>query len=166
MDNYILRPATENDIPLILHFILELARYEKREDNVKATVQSLHDALFVKKTAHALIPELNGEPIGYAVYFYNFSTFEGRQGLYVEDVYINPEQRGRGFGKAVFVHLAQLASQNDCARMEWTCLDWNTPSHRFYQSLGASTHPSWIIHRLSGDRLDALAGKTVVSADM
>ena len=157
MSHFSIRPATQQDTPLILHFILELARYEQREKSVKATEQTLNDSLFVKKAANALILESEGVPIGYAVYFYNFSTFEGRPGLYLEDVYVDPAHRGKGYGKAVFEYLANLSQENGCARMEWTCLDWNTPSHRFYHGLGATTHPSWIIHRLKSEQIDALA---------
>ncbi len=157
MSHFSIRPATEQDTALILHYILELARYEQREKSVKATEQTIHDSLFVKKAANGLILESEDAPVGYAVYFYNFSTFEGRPGLYLEDVYVDPAYRGKGYGKAVFQYLANLARENGCARMEWTCLDWNTPSHQFYHGLGASTHPSWIIHRLKEEQIDALA---------
>lgn len=159
MNRFSIRPATEQDAALILEMIIGLARYEKRETSVHATEQTLRRSLFEKKAANALILEHDGTPIGYVIYFYNFSTFEGRPGLYVEDVYVSPEYRAKGYGTAVFEYLAHVARNEGCARMEWTCLDWNTPSHRFYHGLGATTHPSWIIHRLDGEALDRLAGQ-------
>lgn len=157
MNHFAIRPATEQDTALLLKLILELAQYEKLESNVNATEQSLQDSLFVKKAAHALILEYDAKPIGYALYFYNFSSFEGRPGLYVEDVYVAPEYRKKGYGKKVFAYLAKLARENNCARMEWVCLDWNTPSLAFYNSLGTTTHSEWIIHRLRGEHIENLA---------
>ncbi len=157
MSRFTIHPAAEQDIALILKLITELARYEKMESYVNATEQSLHDSLFVKKTANALILEHDKNPIGYAIYFYNFSSFEGRAGLYVEDIYIRPQYRKNGYGKKVFAYLADVACKNNCARMEWVCLDWNAPSLEFYQKLGTTTHSEWIIHRLKGEHIENLA---------
>lgn len=133
-----IRPATADDAELILRFITELAIYEKAEHEVKTDAAGIRDSLFAERaTAHGLICEHQGRPIGYAVYFFNYSTWLGKHGLYLEDLYVSPEARGLGAGKALLRHLAQLAVARDCGRFEWSVLDWNTPAIDFYQSFGA-----------------------------
>jgi len=153
MDNFTIRTANENDCELILQFINELARYEKMENDVSATPESLKEWLFQKRTAEAIFPLENGKEIGFALYFHNFSTFVGKGGLYLEDIFILPEYRGKGYGKAVFRYLIQKAKELDCGRIEWCCLDWNKPSIEFYKSLGAKPLDEWTIYRLSQDKL-------------
>ena len=133
-----IRPATRQDAGLILRFITELAVYEKAEVEVKANVADIEESLFSEgATAYALVCQVDGTAAGYAVYFYNYSTWLGKNGLYLEDLYITPEHRGKGAGKALFRHLAQLAVQQGCGRFEWSVLDWNEPAIRFYESCGA-----------------------------
>lgn len=157
MSVFSIRKAKPEDNGLIFKFIKDLAQYENMEDCVETTEEMLFDSLFVKNAAEVLIAQENGEPVGYALYFFNFSTFSGRRGLYLEDLYISPEYRAKGYGKAIFVYLAQLAGEAGCARMEWVCLDWNTPSQRFYRSIGAQQQSQWIIHRLDKDGIHKLA---------
>lgn len=155
-----IRPATADDAELILRFITELAIYEKAEHEVKTDAAGIRDSLFADgSTAHGLICEHNGQPIGYAVYFFNYSTWLGKHGLYLEDLYISPEARGLGAGKALLRHLAQLAVARDCGRFEWSVLDWNTPAIDFYQSFGARPQSEWTTYRLTGQALlDFAAG--------
>ncbi len=148
-----LRNAEEKDIPVIYELIKELAVYEKMEDKLIATEEILKESLFSKKAAEIAIAEYNGLPAGYAMYFYNFSSFIGKPGLYLEDIYIRPQYRGRGYGKSILSYLAELAVKKDCWGMEWTCLDWNEPSIRFYESIGAVHHEGWRIYRLKGEAL-------------
>ncbi len=157
MSVFTIRKAVPEDAGLIYRFIMELAVYEKMEDCVACNEQILHDSLFVRNAAKALIAEEDGNPVGYAIYFNNFSTFTGKPGLYLEDIYVTPSVRGKGYGKALFNHLAKVAEETDCARMEWACLDWNAPSLKFYKSLGAQSMPSWILHRLTDDGIHNLA---------
>ena len=152
-----LREAQPGDEGLVLSFIRQLAEYENLLDQVEADEATLRHSLFERKAAHALIAEENGEPIGFALYFYNFSTFIGRPGLYIEDVFIRPEYRGKGYGKAIFRHLANVALKEGCGRMEWTCLDWNEPSLRFYRSMGAVPMEEWTVQRLSQAQLRKVA---------
>lgn len=152
-----IRFARVEDCGLILRFIRELAEYENLLDQVTATEDDLREWLFGQKKAEVLIGELEGVPIGFALFFHNFSTFLGKAGLYLEDLYVVPAQRGKGLGKALLRRLAQIAKERGCGRMEWWCLDWNEPSLRFYRSLGAQPMKDWTVHRLTGEALDGLA---------
>ncbi|PTU80299.1 GNAT family N-acetyltransferase [Pseudomonas indoloxydans] len=155
-----IRPATADDAELILRFITELAIYEKAEHEVKTDAAGIRDSLFADgSTAHGLICEHNGQPIGYAVYFFNYSTWLGKHGLYLEDLYISPEARGLGAGKALLRHLAQVAVARGYGRFEWSVLDWNTPAIDFYESFGARPQSEWTTYRLTGQALlDFAAG--------
>ena len=155
-----IRPATPDDAELILRFITELAIYEKAEHEVKTDAAGIRDSLFAERaTAHGLICEHQGRPIGYAVYFFNYSTWLGKHGLYLEDLYVSPEARGLGAGKALLRHLAQLAVARGCGRFEWSVLDWNTPAIDFYESFGARPQSEWTTYRLTGQALlDFAAG--------
>ncbi len=133
----IIREAEPSDVKLILSFIRELAVYEKMEDEVVADETSLHEHLFNKKSCHCILSFENDLPIGFALYFFNFSTFAGKQGLYLEDLFVKPEHRGKGYGKKLLFELMQIAKQKNCARMEWAVLNWNTPAIEFYNSIGA-----------------------------
>ena len=157
MDGFRLRPAEEKDVPALLGFIREMADYEKMLDQVSATEADLKEWLFDKKTAEVLIPEVADVPVGYALFFHNFSTFLGKGGLYLEDIYIQPAYRGRGYGKTVFRELARIAEERQCGRMEWVCLDWNQPSIDFYLSMEAEPHGEWTIYRLTGEPLRKVA---------
>ncbi|MDN5518057.1 MAG: GNAT family N-acetyltransferase [Pseudomonas sp.] len=149
-----IRPATPEDAELILRFITDLAIYEKAEHEVKTDAAGIRDSLFAEdSTAHGLICENDGQPIGYAVYFFNYSTWLGKHGLYLEDLYVSPEARGLGAGKALLRHLAQLAVARDCGRFEWSVLDWNTPAIDFYESFGARPQSEWTTYRLAGQAL-------------
>jgi len=155
-----IRPATAEDAELILRFITDLAIYEKAKHEVKTDAAGIRDSLFSEgSTAHGLICENDGQPIGYAVYFFNYSTWLGKHGLYLEDLYVSPEARGVGAGKALLRHLAQLAVARDCGRFEWSVLDWNTPAIDFYESFGARPQSEWTTYRLTGQALlDFAAG--------
>ncbi len=153
-----IRPAVPADVPQIHRFITDLAIYEKAPEQVHATEAQLQATLFGPgATAHALMCEQGGLPIGYAVYFFNYSTWQGRNGLYLEDLYIDPAQRGSGAGKAMLKRLAQIAVARDCGRFEWSVLDWNQPARDFYESLGALPQAEWVRYRLTGDALATLA---------
>ena len=155
-----IRPATPEDAELILRFITDLAIYEKAEHEVKTDAAGIRDSLFAEgSTTHGLICENDGQPIGYAVYFFNYSTWLGKHGLYLEDLYVSPEARGLGAGKALLRHLAQLAVERGCGRFEWSVLDWNTPAIDFYESFGARPQSEWTTYRLAGQALlDFAAG--------
>ena len=144
-------------MPLILGMIRALAEYEQLLSEVVATESVLEEWLFDKKKAEVLFPMLEGKEIGFALYFHNFSTFLGRAGLYLEDLYIQPEYRGRGYGRKVLQKLAQIAVERGCGRLEWWCLDWNAPSIAFYKNLGAQPMDEWTVYRLTGDTLRDLA---------
>ncbi len=153
-----IREATPEDAALILHFITGLAIYEKAEHKVLASESDIYDSLFGKDaTAYGLICSRGDGPIGYAVYFFNYSTWLGKPGLYLEDLYILPEHRGSGAGKIFLKYLAKIAVSRGCGRFEWSVLDWNEPAIRFYKSLGAEPQDEWIIYRLTGDNLLKLA---------
>ncbi|MGA6099738.1 GNAT family N-acetyltransferase [Stutzerimonas marianensis] len=153
-----IRPATCADADLILRFITELAIYERAEHEVKTDAAGIEASLFGDDaTAHALICERDGQPIGYAVYFFNYSTWLGRNGLYLEDLYVTPEARGTGAGKALLKHLARIAVSRGCGRFEWAVLDWNEPAIQFYRSLGARPQDEWTTYRVTGTALQALA---------
>jgi len=151
------RFATEADTPLILNFIRGLAEYEKMLDLVVADEALLADQLFYKKNAEVIFALEDGVEVGFALFFHNFSTFLGRAGLYLEDLYVLPAYRGRGYGKAILQKLAAIAVERGCGRMEWWCLDWNQPSIDFYKSLGAESMDEWTVYRLTGDTLENLA---------
>jgi len=153
-----IRPASREDAALILRFVTELAIYERAEHEVQTDVAGIESSLFVEgASASALICERDGVPIGYAVYFFNYSTWLGRNGLYLEDLYVTPEARGTGAGKALLKYLARLAVSRGCGRFEWSVLDWNEPAIQFYESLGARPQDEWTTYRLTGDALRALA---------
>ena len=151
------RFAGREDVPLILQFIKDLAAYEKMEDQVVATEELLTEWIFEKQKAEVLFAVEEGEEVGFALFFHNFSTFLGRAGLYLEDLFVKPEFRGKGYGKALLGRLAQIAKERGCGRMEWWCLDWNHPSIDFYRSLGAEPMDEWTVYRLTGDTLDHMA---------
>jgi GNAT superfamily N-acetyltransferase len=152
-----IRSAVSADVPLILAFIKELADYENMLDDVVATEKILREWLFEKQKAEALIAELNGEPVGFALFFHNFSTFLGRAGIYLEDLFVRKAARGKGVGKALLKKLAAIALERGCGRLEWSCLDWNEPSIKFYLSLGAKPMSEWTAYRVIGEDLTALA---------
>ncbi len=153
-----IRKAVKGDASLILQFIRDLAVYEKLADAVVAESADIDRALFcAEPKAFALVAEWDGIPCGFALYFFNFSTFVGRHGVYLEDLFVPESHRGRGVGKALLVRLAQIAKENDCGRLEWSVLDWNAPAITFYKSLGAVPMDEWTIYRLSGDALSTLA---------
>jgi GNAT superfamily N-acetyltransferase len=147
------RNATENDCALILEFIKALAEYEKMSDDVVATEDLLREWIFEKQKAEVIFALEDGHEVGFALFFHNFSTFVGRAGIYLEDLFVLPEYRKRGHGKALILELARIANERGCGRMEWSCLDWNQPSIDFYLSLGATPMNEWTTYRLSGDTL-------------
>jgi GNAT superfamily N-acetyltransferase len=147
------RNATADDCALILEFIKELAEYEKMSDDVVATEDLLREWIFEKQKAEVIFALEDGREIGFALFFHNFSTFVGRAGIYLEDLFVKPEYRKRGHGKALILELARIANERGCGRMEWSCLDWNQPSIDFYLSLGATPMNEWTTYRLSGDAL-------------
>ncbi len=153
-----IRPATPADVATILRLVRELAEYEREPDAVVATEANLAEALFgARPAAEAVLAELDGAPVGFALFFHNFSTWTGRRGLYLEDLYVTPDARGRGVGKALLAHLAGIALDRGCARFEWAVLDWNTPALQFYAALVAQPLTEWTVHRLDGEALLALA---------
>ena len=151
------RFAVERDTPLILEFIKGLADYEHLLDQVVADEATLADQLFEKKNAEVLFVLEDEKEVGFALFFHNFSTFLGRAGLYLEDLFVLPEHRGKGYGKAILQRLAAIAVERGCGRMEWWCLDWNQPSIGFYKSLGAEPMSDWTVYRLAGKTLRDLA---------
>ena len=154
-----IRPATVADAGLILHFIRELAIYEKAEHAVQTDEIGIAESLFgADASARALICEADGEAIGYAVYFYNYSTWLGRKGIYLEDLYVSQEKRGVGAGKALLKYIARQAVAEGCGRFEWSVLDWNTPAIDFYTAAGAKPQDEWTVYRLEGEALKAFAG--------
>lgn len=158
MPQLILRAATPADTDTILRFIRELAIYEKAEQEVLSTPEHLQRTLFAPQPAvFGLIAELDGAPVGFAVYFFNYSTWQGQHGLYLEDLYVTPQARGVGAGKALLQRLAKIAVEKDCGRFEWSVLDWNTPAIDFYDTLGAKPQSEWIRYRLTGDALQHMA---------
>ncbi|MCG8507170.1 MAG: GNAT family N-acetyltransferase [Sphingomonadales bacterium] len=158
MSDITIRPANEADVPLILRFIRELAIYEKLEHEVVATEDGLRTTLFgVKPAAEVLIASLRGEPVGFALFFSNFSTFLGQAGLYLEDLYVVPEARGKGAGLALLRELARIAIARGYGRLEWWVLDWNQPSIDFYKALGAEPMDDWTVYRLGGEAMQRLA---------
>ncbi len=159
MSDIIFRPALPEDCPLILSFIKALAEYEKLSDQVVATEELLKEWIFEKGKAEVIFPVVDGEEVGFALFFHNFSTFLGRAGIYLEDLFIKPEYRGKGYGKATLQQLGRIALERRCGRLEWACLDWNRPSIDFYLSLDAKPMDEWTVYRLAGDSLRGLENK-------
>lgn len=153
------RYAQEGDVPLILNFIRELAAYEKMSDDVVATEALLTEWIFEKKKAEVIFALEDGKEVGFALFFHNFSTFLGRAGIYLEDLFVMPEYRGRGHGKGLLRTLAGIALDRGCGRLEWSCLDWNKPSIDVYLSVGAQPMDEWTVYRLTGDTLRGMAGR-------
>jgi GNAT superfamily N-acetyltransferase len=154
----VIRPAIKADAGLILRFVRELAEYEREAHAVKATVADLErDGFDVEPKFHAVIAEWNSKPAGFALFFYNYSTWEGRPGLYLEDLFVRPEFRQKGIGKSLLVHVARIAIRENCARFQWQVLNWNTPSIQFYESLGARMMKEWLTMRVEGEALKRLA---------
>ena len=147
------RYADRNDVPLILGFVKELADYEKMQNEVVADEKTLEEWIFDRQKAEVIFALEDGKEVGYALFFHNFSTFLGRAGIYLEDLYVQPEYRGKGHGKALLKKLASIAVERGCGRLEWSCLDWNKPSIDFYLSLGAEQMSEWTVYRLAGDTL-------------
>jgi GNAT superfamily N-acetyltransferase len=160
-----IRPATPTDIPLILEFIRELAEYEREPQAAVATqADLLRDGFGPEPKFRVDIAEWSGEPAGFALYFWNYSTWQGKPGLYLEDLFVRPHFRGKGIGKALLVHLARVAVKNNCGRLVWQVLDWNTPSIEFYKSLGAETMNEWLTMRVTGEGLVRLATEETSAA--
>ena len=159
LDKLVIRDAKESDIKVLLNLIKEIAEYEKMSDQVIATEETLMESIIKNNRANALILEVDNKEIGYCIYFYNFSTFIGRGGLYIEDIFIKKEYRGRGFGSEIFKFLAKKAKHEGVKRMEWSCLNWNEPSIKFYKSLGAIPMDEWTVYRLTEDKINELAEK-------
>ena len=157
MKDMTIRSARSDEASLILQFIKKLADYERCSDEVVATDEVIYDSIFVKHDADVVFIEEEGVVVGFALYFYNFSTFVGRKGLYLEDLFVLPEKRGLGYGKALLQHLARIAVEQNCGRMEWICLDWNEPSLRFYRSVGAVPMSDWTVQRLDEENLKKFA---------
>ncbi len=152
-----IRFATENDVYIILNFIIKLAEYENLLDEVVATPELLTEWIFKKKKAEVILAVENGTEVGFALFFHNFSTFLGRAGIYLEDLFVLPEFRGKGYGKALLKKLAKIACERGCGRLEWSCLDWNKPSIDFYLSLGAKPMENWTVYRIAGSKLENFA---------
>lgn len=152
-----IRYAERKDVALILQFIKELAQYEKMSDEVVATEAILEDWLFERKRAEVIFALEGDTEVGFALFFHNFSTFLGRSGLYLEDLFVKPEYRGKGYGKGLLKTLAKIAVERECGRLEWVCLDWNQPSIDFYKSMGAIPMDEWTIYRVAGERLKDMA---------
>ena len=157
MPQFKIRPAKETEAGLILEFIKKLAAYEKCSDEVVADEQTIYNSIFVEKAAEVLFAEEDGVVIGFALFFHNFSTFVGRKGLYLEDLFIIPEKRGLGYGKAILKYLANIAVERHCGRMEWICLDWNKPALKVYRSIGAIPMDEWTVQRLDEGALKRFA---------
>jgi GNAT superfamily N-acetyltransferase len=154
---YRIRFAVVEDIPLILEFIKSLADYEHMLNEVVATEDILMESLFNKKQAEVIIGEYMGEPVGFALFFHNFSTFLGKSNLYLEDLFVKPAMRGKGFGKILLSFLGKIAIDRDCGRLDWWCLDWNSSSIAFYKEMGAVPMSDWTVFRVEGDKLNKLA---------
>ncbi len=153
-----IREACLDDAQTIMQFVIDLAVYEKAREEVVASVDHIKNTLFCESPqAHALIAELNGKPVGFAVYFFSYSTWLGKHGIYLEDLYVDPDARGHGAGKRLLQELAHIAVNNDCGRFEWSVLDWNEPSIKFYEAMGAKPKPGWTVYRLEGEPLNQLA---------
>jgi GNAT superfamily N-acetyltransferase len=159
MKDFEIRTTTDADVPVILSLIRELAEYERAPDAVVTTEAGLHEALFGPRPSAEVLLALEGErPVGFAVYFFNFSTWLGRPGLYLEDLFVRPEDRGKGYGRALLERLARIAQERGCGRMEWAVLDWNDPAIQFYKKLGAEPMTEWTVFRLTQEGIARLAG--------
>ena len=155
---FTIRPATPADIPTILGLIRDLAEYERAPNDVVATEEGLREVLFGKRpSAEVMLANEGTNAVGFAVFFHNFSTWLGRPGLYLEDLFVKPSHRGKGYGRALLVHLAKIAAERGCGRMEWAVLDWNEPAIKFYRTLGAAPNEEWTIFRLTSDKIAKLA---------
>ena len=164
-DDFGIRPARVEDVPIILQLIRDLATYERAPDEVTATEEQLVDVLFGDRpTAEVLIAFEGKSAVGFAVYFYNFSTWLGRPGLYLEDLFVKPENRGKGYGRALLIELAKIARDRKCGRMEWAVLDWNEPAIKFYRALGATPMHEWTVFRLTRDEIAKLANAADTAA--
>lgn len=159
ISDFRIRFAKEADVSLILDFIKELADYENLLSEVVANEEILFDSLFVKHQAEVIIGEYQGKPVGFALFFHNFSTFLGKANLYLEDLYIRKQFRGLGFGKVIFSCLARICIERNCGRLDWWCLDWNEPSIKFYKRMGAKPMSDWTVYRVEGQALVDLSGK-------
>jgi len=159
LSKFQIRPATESDVKLILQFITELGEYEKLKLEVIVNEEKLRKTLFHQKMAEVIIGEFKGEPVGFALFFHNYSTFLGQAGLYLEDLFVKPEMRGKGYGKRMLSYLAKIAVERDCGRLEWACLNWNEPAVNFYKKLDATALEDWTVYRLSGETLRKMAEK-------
>jgi GNAT superfamily N-acetyltransferase len=155
-----IRRASPADNAVVFRFICELAEYEKLSHEVTATPEILYESLFVKESAEVIIAYESDEPVGFALYFHNFSTFKGKACLYLEDIYIKPSRRGLGYGKRLFERLASIALERGCERFDWAVLNWNAPSIAFYEKLGAKPMKDWTVYRLDKKELEALASKS------
>jgi GNAT superfamily N-acetyltransferase len=159
--NFLIRHATKEDAPVIFSLIKELADYEHLSDELVASVDDIRKTLFCERPfAETLIGEVEGHPVSFALFFYNYSTFLGKPGIYLEDLYVKPEHRGKGIGSKMLAHIAALAKKRNCGRFEWSVLDWNSPAIRTYEKLGATPMKDWILYRLSGEALERLADKS------
>jgi len=164
ISDLVIRPATAADVPVILELIRELATYERAPNEVTATQEQLVDVLFGPRPAAEVLLGFEEEtPVGFAVFFHNFSTWLGRSGLYLEDLFVRPEQRGKGYGRALLVHLAKIAHERGCGRMEWAVLDWNEPAIQFYKKIGAAPLDEWTVFRLTRDGIAKLAGSSAAT---
>ena len=156
-NNIVIRKAEREDVPLLLEFIKGIAEYEKMENEVVASPDVLEREMFDEHRAEAVFAVVDGREVGFALYFYNFSTFIGHSGLYLEDLFVWPDDRGKGYGKALLLHLVKIAREHHCGRMEWSCLNWNKPSIDFYLSLGAVPMKEWTVYRLDAAALERLS---------
>ena len=152
----IIRPATENDLPTILRFIKELAEFEGAEDQINSTQEGLQQILFVRQGADAIVIEVDHAPVGFAVWAYSFSTFTGKQTLYIDDIYVQQEYRGKGLGSKMFYYIAGVASEKDCARMDWYCMETNVSGKEYYRKMGAEEIDWFKVYRLDKDRIERL----------
>lgn len=159
LENFKIRFADKSDVALILNFIKELAEYEKMVDDVVATEEDIIKSLFEERHAEVIIGEYENEPVAFALFFNNFSTFVGKAGLYLEDLYVKPSMRGKGIGQILLSFLANICVERNYGRFEWSCLDWNEPSLEFYKKMGAVAMEEWVIHRVTGNNLIELAQK-------
>ncbi len=157
MNEVTFRFAEKKDAPIILDFIKGIAEYEKMSDDVVTTTEMIEEWIFEKKTAEVIFAIAEGDEVGFALFFHNFSTFVGRAGLYLEDIFVKKEYRKKGYGKALFKKLAEIALERNCGRMEWVCLDWNKPSIDFYLSLGAKPMNEWTLYRLTDKQLQDIS---------
>lgn len=153
-----IRPATESDAPVILSFVKQLAKYEKLSHEVVATEASLRETLFgARRAAEVAIGYFSEKPVGFVLFFHNYSTFLGQSGLYIEDLFVDENYRRRGFGRALLLYVARVAQERQCGRLEWSVLDWNEPAIEFYKKLGAAAMSDWTVYRVTGDNLSRLA---------